>query len=109
MTRLTVNEQNNNTEFHVHVGDELIVRLEAIPGTGYSWIVRGDIKQVLSQIGEPVFEKSGERVMGAVEHQVLSFRVDFKGLCELELDYRRPWQKPGTELNSISMTIIAEE
>jgi predicted secreted protein len=109
MTRVIVTEQNSNAEFRLHMGDELIVRLDAIPGTGYAWIVLGEVEGVLSQIGEPVFEKSGERAMGAVEQQVFTFHIKSTGVHRLELEYRRPWEKPGTATKSFSITVIAEE
>ena len=109
MTRLIVTEQNNNAEFRLHVGDELIVRLEAIPGTGYSWIVLGDNDEVLSQIGESVFEKSDEQMVGGVEQQIFSFRVKSTGVRLLELEYRRSWEKHGEAIKSLSIRVITEE
>ena len=43
MTHVIVTEQDSNAEFRLHMGDELIVRLDAIPGTGYAWIVLGKL------------------------------------------------------------------
>lgn len=108
MTRLTITEQNNNGEFHLRVGDELIVRLEAIPGAGYSWIVSGNVEGVLSQSGQPVFEKSGKRVLGGVEQQVFTFQVSSPGAGVLKLEYRRPWEKPATAIKTFSIRVIAE-
>ena len=109
MTSLIVSEQHNNTEHQLHVGDKLIVKLEAIPGTGYSWIVKGGVEGVLSQTGEPIFERSGERVMGGVEQQVFSFQVKSTGVAGLEMEYRRPWEKTGTASKSFSIRVIAKE
>jgi predicted secreted protein len=109
MTSQTITEQNNQTELHLHVGDKLIVRLESIPGTGFSWIVVGEAAGVLRQTGEPVFERSGERKMGGVEHQVFSFEVTSKGLLGLQMEYRRPWEKTGTANKSFSIRVMVEE
>jgi predicted secreted protein len=109
MANLIVTEQHNNTQVRLHVGDRLTVRLEAIPGTGYSWIVKGEVGGVLNQTGEPAFERSGERVMGGVEQQVFSFQVKANGAAGLELEYRRPWEKSATASKSFSIRVIAEE
>ncbi len=109
MARKIVTELNNDSEIPLHLGDELIVRLEAIPGTGYSWIVLGDVEGVLSQIGEPVFEQPVEPVMGEVEHQVFSFIVKSTGVHGLQLEYRRSWEKLGLAAKSFYIKVITEE
>jgi predicted secreted protein len=109
MKRLTVTDQDHGAQYRLHVGDELVVRLEAIPGTGYSWMISGVDEGVLSQIGEPVFERSNKQVLGGVEQQVFSFRVLSSGVHRLELVYRRSWEKSGTGNKSFSITVIAEE
>jgi predicted secreted protein len=108
MTSHTITKKNNNAELNVHVGDKLIVRLEAIPGAGFSWSVIGDVGGVLSQSGEPVFERSGERLMGGVEQQVFTFQVKSKGVLKLQLEYRRPWEKAGAANKSFSIRVKAE-
>ena len=109
MTSHTITELNNNAELHLHVGDKLTVRLESIPGTGFSWMVVGEAAGVLRQTGEPVFERSGERKMGGVEHQVFSFDVTSNGLLGLHLEYRRPWEKSGAANKSFSIRVMAED
>ena len=109
MKRLIATERDHDAEFRLHVGDELTVRLKVIPGTGYSWKISGDDEEVLSLVGEPVFEKSGAQVLGGVEQQVFCFRVKSSGVRQLEFEYRRPWEKPGTAMKSFSITMITEE
>ncbi len=109
MTNHILTEQNNNAELHLQVGDKLTVRLESIPGTGFSWTVVGELAGVLRQSGEPLFERSGERKLGGVEHQVFSFEVTSKGLLGLLLEYRRPWEKSGAAAKSFSIKVMAEE
>jgi predicted secreted protein len=109
MTRVIVNEESNNTELRLHIGDELVIRLEAIPGTGYAWIVSGGAGKILSQTGEPVFERTGEKILGGVERQILSFRVESAGSQSLELEYRRSWEKPGMAKKKFFIRAIAEK
>lgn len=109
MKHLIVTEQNKGAEFCLHLEDELEVRLEAVPGTGYSWIISGDDEGVLSQIGEPVFEKSGEPVLGGAEQQVFSFRALSTGVRRLQWLYRRPWEKPETSIKPFYITVIVEK
>jgi predicted secreted protein len=109
MKHLIVTDKDHGAEFSLHVGDELVVRLEAIPGTGYSWIISGDNEGVLSQISEPIFEKSGKPALGEVEQQVFSFRALSTGVRRLQWLYRRPWEKQETGTKSFFITVVVEK
>jgi predicted secreted protein len=109
MKRLVVTERDQNAEFHLRLGDELTVRLEVIPGTGYSWKISENDEGVLSHLGEPIFERSDSQVLGGVEQQIFRFRVTSSGVRQLELKYGRPWEKPGKAIKSFSIRVIAEE
>lgn len=111
MPSTTISEQDQGSELRVHVGDELTVRLSAIPGTGYSWNVSGESQGVLVEMGQPTFEKTTDvRKLGAPEQQNFRFRVESPGVHQLQLKYRRPWDKPGTAaVKTFSVTIVAQE
>lgn len=110
MSRLIVTGQDNKSEINLHVGDELLLRLEAQPGTGYSWRVLEDRNELLSQIGQPDFEESDELALGAKEWQVFRFKADASGVKRLELQYRR-WHgvTPSAIENSFSITVTIGE
>jgi inhibitor of cysteine peptidase len=109
MSRVTLTERDNQGEVHLSVDDELVVRLEANPGTGYSWNVAGEEEIVLDRLGEPTFERLGEPKPGGVEHQVFTFRVRSKGESSLRLDYRRSWEKQKAAEKSFSVRVFASE
>lgn len=109
MTRLTLTEQDCGSAFHLQVGDELSISLEAIPGTGYSWEVLDEDRLVLNQVGEAIIEKSDTQMLGGVERQVFHFRVNASGNRRLKLEYRRPWDKPGIAAKSFYITLISEK
>lgn len=110
MATITIGEQHQNSQVRIRVGDELMVRLPGIPGTGYSWIVVQKNTSVLADIGEPRFEKRSEdRKFGAPEDQVFHFRVTSGGVSKLQLEYRRPWDKRGKTSKVFSVTLVAQE
>jgi predicted secreted protein len=110
MSSMTISEQDQGSELRVHVGDELTLRLSAIPGTGYSWNVSGEDRGVLVEIGEPTFERTSDVPrLGAPEQQVFRFRVGSAGVRQLRLEYRRPWDKLGMAAKTFSMTVVAQE
>lgn len=108
MTSLNITETDDGCEFRLHVGDELTVRLDATPGTGYSWEVSGNGGKVLSQVGEPVYEKVKQPILGGVQKQVFHFCAKLPGVHRLTLEYRRPWEKAGTAMKSFSFTVIVD-
>jgi predicted secreted protein len=110
MSRLIVTGQDNKSEIKLHVGDELILRLEAQPGTGYSWRVLEDSYELLNQIGEPDFEESDELALGSKEQQLFRFRAGGSGIQQLELQYRR-WYgaTPSGVENSFSVRVIIDD
>jgi len=118
MTRLTITEQNNNEEVRLRVGDELIVKLDFQPGTGYDWIKSGDDEGVLRQFTPDVkevdkkesdIEESAKRDLGGVEPREFYFRAVSSGIQEIELEYRRPWEKSETSTKFFSFIVISEE
>lgn len=110
MPSMTISEQDQGSELRVRVGDELTVRLSVIPGTGYSWNVSGEGRGVLVEIGEPTFEKtSGVRRLGAPEQQVFRFRAGSAGVRQLQLEYRRPWDKSATAAKMFSITVVSQQ
>lgn len=109
MKHITVTNRDHDTELHLQVGDELTVRLEAIPGTGYSWNISEGDEGMLSLIGDPVFERSGVQVLGGVEQQIFRFRATSPGTRRLEFEYRRPWDKVKTATKSYSIKLLIDE
>jgi predicted secreted protein len=109
MRQLTVTGSDEDTEVRMHVGDMLIVRLTAVPGTGYSWHVSGGAGGVVTQVGQPGFESSGEPELGGEEQQVYRFHVLSSGVQHLAFRYGRPWEKTKTATKSFSITINAKD
>lgn len=105
----SVTNRDNGTELHFRVGDVITLRLEASPGTGYSWQVSGYDASVLTQIGNPAYEELRSPLLGGATHQLFHFSITSPGVSRLELEYRRPWEEPGTAKKVFSITVIAQE
>ena len=103
---VTVLGKDNGGQVSVPKGDILVIRLEAIPGTGYGWqVVRNDTEQ-LKPLGKPVFEPLGKDLVGATEHQVFRFKALAPGSTELELHYVRPWEKEVLPANTFRIKVV---
>ena len=77
-------------------GSTAEIRLEAIQGTGYQWIVK-EPSPLLQQLGSDVLEYSSpenkENMPGQAGFQVLRFKALNKGNGEVLLEYKRTFEE----------------
>ncbi len=109
---VTVTDKDDGGTVQVALGGMLTVRLEAKPGTGYSWkIVRNDAR-VLQQHGEATFEPIAKKdrgpLVGGPAAQVVAFRALTRGTDILELHYLRQFEKAEQPLRRFSVTVLVK-
>ena len=104
---VTLTEQDNGRQVVIPAGTQLVLRLEAVPGTGYGWQVVGKAFPQLQLEGTPVFESKSQEEAGGSEDEVFHFRAQVPGEVELEFHYRRSWEKdvPSTRTFSIHVMV----
>lgn len=93
---ITVNEDRDNQEISLGMGDTLEVRLPSQPGTGYGWLVADPLPKVLRLVEKALdFGGTGQApsAPGASATAVLRFAPVATGAGELRLVYARPWEK----------------
>ncbi len=90
---ITVTEKENGGQLDLHPGDALILKLESIPSTGYSWQISKNDARVTESMGKPEYERQDKKVMGGVEYQIFRFKALAKGTSTVELQYKRTWEK----------------
>jgi inhibitor of cysteine peptidase len=104
----TFTAQDNGRAVMIPVGSSVIVRLEAIPGTGYGWqLVRNGSPQLQLET-PPVFEPRSKLEAGGVEDEVFRFRVQMPGTVDLEFHYRRSWDKQTPAAKTFRVRITSE-
>lgn len=90
-------------------GKVLVVRLPAIPGTGYTWTPSVDAPGVLEQLGPSTYERvaegDAEGRVGQPELQVFWFRANAPGAARLELAYARVWEEGVEPLRRFRVTV----
>lgn len=88
--------EDHESEIQLAVGDVLTLKLDAVPSTGYTWVVvRNDVAP-LEPLGESYFEPGDPPAtgpLGASGRRVFRFRATAPGRQKLELHYRRSWEK----------------
>ncbi len=94
-------------EVEVKVEQEVIVRLEGNPTTGYTWIVDDDVGGSLELKGEIEFE-SDSNLAGAGGFQILRFQAIKLGEGDLTLIYRRPFETGTDPLREFSVSVVVK-
>lgn len=92
------------------VGAILEIKLEAVPGSGYQWLLK-DSSQLLKLLDPDSLKftrpETKEPTPGLPGHQILHFKAVKKGSETLKLEYKRTWE---TELmNTCEMKIEVSE
>jgi inhibitor of cysteine peptidase len=105
---ITVGQAENNGQVEVALGGVLILKLEANPGTGYSWKMVKHGAGLLKSMGEPIFEPISdekEKRIGAPAYQTFRFRAQSAGTELIEMHYTRIWEKEAKPLKKFCVTV----
>lgn len=105
---ITFTAKDDRHEVSVPLGSTVVLRLEAVPGTGYGWQLVQDGSPQLQRDGEPHFEPRSDVEAGGIEDEVFRFRAQAAGMAELECVYRRPWEKQASGAKRFTIHIMIE-
>jgi inhibitor of cysteine peptidase len=105
---VTLTTQDDGREVMLPAGSSVIVRLEALPGTGYGWQVTQNGSPSLQLEAPAVFEPKSDVEAGGVEDEIFRFRAQHPGTVNLEFHYRRPWDRQGPAVKTFSVRITIE-
>jgi predicted secreted protein len=105
---VTVTSQDDGREVMLPAGSSVIVRLEAIPGTGYGWQVIQNGSPSLQLETPPVFKPRTDLEAGGVEDEIFRFRALHPGTVNLEFHYRRPGDRQGPAVKTFRVRITIE-
>ena len=83
----------------------LIIKAEAIPSAGYTWVLKDEGKSSIEVISED-FEPS--KIAGGNVIKRFVIRSKVKGEITLNLEYKRPWEKLVAPLSVVTITIQSE-
>jgi inhibitor of cysteine peptidase len=87
----TLTETDNGAAVTLTLKSRLTVRLPAQTGTGYSWTPKAGSS--LLHLVKSYMQTPAHMLPGRTETQIFVFTPSAAGTDELELDYRRPWEK----------------
>ena len=103
---ITLDMSADGSQVAMDTGQELVVRLESNPTTGYSWAVLGIDTAVLRQIGDVEYEPADTGLVGSGGWESCRFEAVAAGQTTLELVYRRPWEEDVTPEQTFTLDVI---
>jgi len=106
-------------------GEILEIKLEAQPGTGFGWEIAKNDRTLLEPLGKPTLERPAKKKddkdkadkdaadkadkdkgePGSIELQVFRFRAVAAGTNDLELHYKRPFEKDKAPTKTYKLSI----
>lgn len=89
--REALDEEDNDKQVNLAVGEKFSVTLESNPTTGYRWEVDEIDKTVLSQLGTE-YDADSPQLAGSGGAETFTFEAVGVGETTLTLLYRRSWE-----------------
>ncbi|MFC9768743.1 protease inhibitor I42 family protein [Rhodococcus jostii] len=107
-SRVVVDETANGTTVTLPDPGELVVRLPAVSGTGYTWTTTSLDHRFLAETAPgPVTDTpTGSSIPGSTTTTAFTFLTRTPGTTEVEVQYRRPWEPgPPEKVFHVQVTI----
>lgn len=92
-SRIKLSSADAGSQVEAAVGQQIVIRLEGNPTTGYTWEPQDLDTSLVEQVGETEFKSSSPGLVGAGGTQTLTFQALAAGTTELTLVYHRPWEE----------------
>jgi inhibitor of cysteine peptidase len=90
---VTVTEKDKDAKVKLATGDTLVLKLGMQSGTGFTWLVGKGDDAKLKPLGKPGTERPEKPLPGGPVTQVFLFEAVAAGKVELEMWYKRPFEK----------------
>lgn len=101
---LALSESDTGTTQTLRVGQQLKVKLEANPTTGYQWALDGRLPPQLEQVGKPQFTVDSP-ALGSGGTEVWTFVAKERGAASLALKYWRSFDSTSPPVSSFSVDV----
>jgi inhibitor of cysteine peptidase len=102
---VTLTEKDTGGSVKLTKGALLEVKLPSTAGTGYTWqIVKNNPEQLVLQ-GRSQIIRPDKKVVGGKQTQLFRFKAEWVGTSDLEIVYRRPFEKGKTPAKTFSVTV----
>jgi inhibitor of cysteine peptidase len=88
------NEMETDKTFEAKKGEEIIIKLDANPSTGYNWSIANEIDnsviELVKESYKPDKVPEGKNIVGSGGTKIFVFKGLKKGNAYVRLEYKRP-------------------
>ncbi len=102
--KVKVDAAMNGTTLEVDRGQEVVLKLDANPTTGYDWELIEVDPAILSQVGD-VDYKADSMLIGSGGVNTYTFEAVASGSTRLKLVYRRSWEIDAPPLQTFELVV----
>jgi inhibitor of cysteine peptidase len=106
----TVTEKDDDKIINLNTGDTLQIKLPGNYTTGYEWeVIKGYDDDVIRQDGKGEYQPEKTDRVGAGGTAIFIFKAVGTGRTDLNLEYRRPWEKNGDVPEDFEITVVVKK
>jgi inhibitor of cysteine peptidase len=105
---VTVKARDKEGKVKLAKGDTLEVRLLSNRTTGFGWQIGKNDNDKLKSLGRPTYERPKKPLPGAGGVDVFRFTAEAPGKTELELVYKRPFEKDKPPAKTYKLSVEIE-
>ena len=103
---VTLTDKDTGTTVKLAKGAMLEVKLPSTAGTGFTWqVVKNNPEQLVLQ-GRSQIIRPDKKVVGGKQTQLFRFKAEWIGTSDLEIVYRRPFEKGKAPAKTFSVTVV---
>jgi predicted secreted protein len=104
-----INPKDNTKNVNLSIGQNIIVRLDANPSTGYRWEIVDNDEDLLPLISRDYQQReAAPGMVGVGGIESLTFKAIKKGQLTLKLQYTRAMPNPDDTVEQYEMKVIIE-
>lgn len=106
---LALTEKDSGRTVSVRVDGVVTLKLEENVTTGFSWAITREADAAVLKLVSNDYQEPGSPtppVVGAAGLRTVTFKAVAKGSTNVELQYRRTWEKDATPASAFTVTIV---
>jgi inhibitor of cysteine peptidase len=106
----TVTSKDDEKLVTLNTGDKLVIKLPGNYTTGYQWeVIEGYDDDIIRQEGNGEYKPEKNDRVGAGGTAIFTFTAISTGRTDINLEYRRPWEKTGDVPEDFEITVLVKK
>lgn len=106
----TLTGKNNGDNLNLKINDEIEIKLESNPTTGYSWVLSKTVDDTIVSVTGPKFIESDkdEELVGVGGYETFTLKAISSGKTDIILNYEKSWEEGAEPIDTFKITISVE-